>query len=49
MNAKDNATALQTMEAASDQLAVRLHEPTTSPVPSMPPPPATAPEHAPTT
>ncbi len=47
MNAKDNGTALQTMEAASDQLAVRLHEPTTTPVPSMPPPPATAPEHAP--
>jgi len=48
MNPKDNGTALQTMEAASDQLAVRLHEPTTTPVPSMPPPPATAPEHAPT-
>jgi poly-gamma-glutamate synthesis protein (capsule biosynthesis protein) len=47
MNAKDNATALQTMEAASDQLATRLHEPTTDPVPTMPPPPATAPEHAP--
>jgi poly-gamma-glutamate capsule biosynthesis protein CapA/YwtB (metallophosphatase superfamily) len=47
MNAKDDATALQTMEAASDQLAVRLHEPTTTPVPAMPPPPATAPEHAP--
>jgi capsule synthesis protein PGA_cap len=47
MNAKDDATAHQTMEAASDQLAVKLHEPTTSPVPLMPPPPATAPEHAP--
>ena len=47
MNAKDDATAVQTMEAASDQLAQRLHEPTTSPVPAMPPPPATAPEHAP--
>jgi poly-gamma-glutamate synthesis protein (capsule biosynthesis protein) len=47
MNAKDDATALQTMEAASDVLAQRLHEPTTSPVPSLPPPPATAPEHAP--
>ncbi len=47
MNAKDNATALQTMEAASDKLAVRLHEPTTMPIPSMPPPPLTAPEHAP--
>src|SRR5690242_1963254 len=35
MNAKDNGTVLQTMEAASDQLAVRLHEPTTTPVPSM--------------
>jgi len=46
MNAKDSATALQTMEAASDQLATRLHEPTTSPIPAMPPPPATAPEHA---
>jgi poly-gamma-glutamate synthesis protein (capsule biosynthesis protein) len=49
MNAQDSATALQTMEAASDQLAARLHEPTTSPVPTMPPPPATAPEHAPAT
>ena len=47
MNAKDDATALQTMEAASDQLAVRLHEPTTTPVPAMPQPPATAPAHAP--
>ena len=49
MNAKDDATALQTMEAASDQLAVRLREPTTTPVPAMPRPPATAPEHAPPT
>ncbi len=47
MNGKDDATALQTMEAASDQLASRLGEPTTVPVPAMPPPPATAPEHAP--
>jgi len=47
MNAKDSATALQTMESASDQLASRLHEPTTSPVPTMPPPPVYAPEHAP--
>src|SRR5438128_2454401 len=47
MNPKDSATALQTMEAASDQLAIRLREPTTTPVPAMPPPPVTAPEHAP--
>ncbi len=47
MNQKDNATALQTMEAASDQLATRLQEPTTSPVPAMPPSPAYAPVHAP--
>jgi poly-gamma-glutamate synthesis protein (capsule biosynthesis protein) len=47
MNAKDSATALQTMEAASDQLAARLHEPTTSPIPAMPGPPPYAPEHAP--
>jgi poly-gamma-glutamate capsule biosynthesis protein CapA/YwtB (metallophosphatase superfamily) len=47
MNAKDDTTALQTMEAASDQLAVRMHEPTTSPIPALPPPPVTAPEHAP--
>jgi poly-gamma-glutamate capsule biosynthesis protein CapA/YwtB (metallophosphatase superfamily) len=47
MNARDSATALQTMEAASDQLARRLHEPTTSPIPKMPPPPAYAPVHAP--
>ena len=48
MNAQDSATALQTMEAASDQLATRLHEPTTTPVPATPPSPAYAPEHAPT-
>ena len=48
MTVRDNATALQTMEAASDQLAVRLQEPTTSPVPAMPPAPASAPEHPPT-
>ena len=47
MNTKDSATALQTMEAASDQLATRLNEPTTSPIPAMPPPPVYAPEHAP--
>jgi poly-gamma-glutamate synthesis protein (capsule biosynthesis protein) len=47
MNQKDNATAFQTMEAASDQLAARLHEPTTSPVPAMPPAPPYAPEHPP--
>ena len=47
MNAQDSATVLQTMEAASDQLATRLHEPTTSPVPSMPGPPAMAPIPAP--
>jgi len=47
MSPTDNATALQTMEAASDQLATRLGEPTTSPVPAMPPSPPYAPEHAP--
>jgi poly-gamma-glutamate synthesis protein (capsule biosynthesis protein) len=47
MNASDNSTALTTMEAASDQLAVRLGEATTKPVPAMPGPPAYAPEHAP--
>ncbi|TMB86789.1 MAG: CapA family protein, partial [Chloroflexi bacterium] len=47
MNAKDAATALTTMEAASDQLATRLKEVLTSPVPKMPPPPKYAPEHAP--
>lgn len=48
MNAKDQSTVLQTMEAASDQLALRLHEPTTSPMPKMPPAPVYAPVHAPT-
>ena len=48
MNATDNSTALTTMEAASDQLAARLGEPTTTPVPAMPAPPAYAPEKAPT-
>src|SRR3989441_8434101 len=48
MNATDNSTALTTMEAASDQLASRLVEPTTKPVPALPPPPPYAPEHAPT-
>jgi poly-gamma-glutamate capsule biosynthesis protein CapA/YwtB (metallophosphatase superfamily) len=47
MNPTDNAAALKTMEAASDQLASRLSEPTTTPVPALPPPPAYAPEHAP--
>jgi poly-gamma-glutamate capsule biosynthesis protein CapA/YwtB (metallophosphatase superfamily) len=48
MNAQDSATALQTMEAASDQLAARVGEPATRPVPALPPPPAYAPVHAPT-
>lgn len=47
MNPTDSASVLQTVEAASDQLATRLHEPTTSPVPAMPPPLPTAPDHAP--
>jgi len=47
MNASDSASTLQTMEAASDTLATRLHEPTTSPVPSYPPSLPYAPEHAP--
>jgi poly-gamma-glutamate capsule biosynthesis protein CapA/YwtB (metallophosphatase superfamily) len=47
MSAKDQATVLQTMEAASDQLAVRLHEPTTNPIPKLPPPPVYAPLRAP--
>jgi len=38
MNGSDSAHVLQTMEAASDQLATRLHETTTSPVPAMPGP-----------
>ena len=47
MNAKDSANALQTMEAASDELALRLREPATAPIPAYPPAPAMAPEHAP--
>jgi poly-gamma-glutamate capsule biosynthesis protein CapA/YwtB (metallophosphatase superfamily) len=47
MNAKDDATALTTMEAASDVLAKGQNEPTTSPIPTMPKPPVYAPEHAP--
>ncbi len=47
MNQGDNAAALQTMEAASDELANRLNEPTTKPVPAYPPPPKYAPEKAP--
>ena len=47
MNPADSAHVLQTMEAASDQLAARLGEATTSPVPSMPPPLPYAPEGAP--
>jgi len=47
MNPNDNSTALTTMEAASDELAARLGEATTKPVPAMPGPPAYAPEHAP--
>ncbi len=47
MNATDNGTALTTMEAASDELAARLGEPTTKPVPAMPGPPAYAPVKAP--
>jgi poly-gamma-glutamate synthesis protein (capsule biosynthesis protein) len=47
MNQKDSAAALQTMEAASDELATRLHQPTTKPIPVYPPSPIYAPEHAP--
>jgi poly-gamma-glutamate capsule biosynthesis protein CapA/YwtB (metallophosphatase superfamily) len=47
MNAKDNAIALTTMEAASDQLAARLKEPTTLPIPALPKAPVCAPLHAP--
>lgn len=47
MNAKDSAAVYQTMEAASDTLATRLKEPTTSPIPAYPPAPVYAPEHAP--
>jgi poly-gamma-glutamate synthesis protein (capsule biosynthesis protein) len=46
MSQTDNTTALQTMEAASDELAARLHQPTTQPVPAYPPPPKYAPEKA---
>jgi poly-gamma-glutamate capsule biosynthesis protein CapA/YwtB (metallophosphatase superfamily) len=46
MNAKDNATVLTTMEAASDQLAARLKETTTTPIPNLPGPPTCAPQHA---
>ncbi|HZQ50279.1 MAG TPA: CapA family protein [Candidatus Dormibacteraeota bacterium] len=47
MNAHDSGAVLQTMEAASDQLATREHEPTTSPVPTMPAPLPFAPIAAP--
>ena len=47
MNQSDAANVIQTMEAASDTLATRLHEPTTKPVPSSPPALPYAPEHAP--
>src|SRR2546427_5843850 len=47
MNDRDAATAITTMEAASDSLASRLGEPMTNPVPTFPPPPAFAPEKAP--
>jgi len=47
MNTQDASTAVQTMEAASDQLAQRLHEPTSKPIPAMPGSPPYAPEHAP--
>ena len=47
MNAKDDAIALQTMEAASDQLALRLKQPTTLPIPRMPGAPVCAQQHAP--
>jgi poly-gamma-glutamate capsule biosynthesis protein CapA/YwtB (metallophosphatase superfamily) len=47
MNEKDNAIALTTIEAASDQLALRLKQPTTFPIPLLPPAPVCAPVHAP--
>jgi poly-gamma-glutamate synthesis protein (capsule biosynthesis protein) len=47
MNPADSAAVLQTMEAASDELAIRLHEPTTKPIPVYPPSPVYAPEHPP--
>ncbi len=49
MNAADSANVLTTMEAASDQLAVRQHQPTTSPVPAFPPALPYAPQAAPKT
>lgn len=48
MNANDSANVLQTMEAASDELALGQHEPTTLPIPAYPPALPVAPEHAPT-
>jgi poly-gamma-glutamate synthesis protein (capsule biosynthesis protein) len=47
MNEKDASAVIQTMEAASDELAARLREPTTRPVPPYPPAPKYAPERAP--
>jgi poly-gamma-glutamate capsule biosynthesis protein CapA/YwtB (metallophosphatase superfamily) len=47
MNAKDSTNVLTTMEAASDQLATRLGEPATSPVPAFPPALPYAPQVAP--
>ena len=47
MNEADSSNVLTTMEAASDQLALRLHEPTTNPVPAFPPALPYAPQAAP--
>jgi len=47
MNARDSAAVMQTMEAASDTLATKEKEPTTSPIPAYPPAPVYAPVHAP--
>jgi poly-gamma-glutamate synthesis protein (capsule biosynthesis protein) len=47
MNAVDSGSVITTMEAASDQLASRLGEPATKPVPGMPAPLPYAPEKAP--
>jgi poly-gamma-glutamate synthesis protein (capsule biosynthesis protein) len=47
MDAHDSGVVLQTMEAASDQLATREHEPTTLPIPSTPAPLPYAPVGAP--
>jgi poly-gamma-glutamate synthesis protein (capsule biosynthesis protein) len=47
MNAGDSSAVITTMEAASDQLAARLGEPTTKPVPAVPAPLPYAPEKAP--